>query len=130
MIKWKDDYSLGIKEIDEQHQKLFEIADRAYQILKDDFSIDKFDQVIAILEELKEYAVYHFQTEEAYMQKIGYRKFLSHKVVHDDFIKKVQETDLNKVDENPDKYLLEVLDFIMNWIDDHILGVDKAIVEK
>ena len=93
-------------------------------------SIDKFDQVIAILEELKEYAVYHFQTEEAYMQKIGYRKFLSHKVVHDDFIKKVQETDLNKVDENPDKYLLEVLDFIMNWIDDHILGVDKAIVEK
>ncbi|NLB88014.1 MAG: hemerythrin family protein [Syntrophomonadaceae bacterium] len=130
MIQWKDDYSLGIEEIDKQHQRLFEIADQAYQILKDDFSIDKFDQVIAILEELKEYAVYHFKTEEEYMQKIGYRKFLSHKVIHDDFIRKVQETDLNKVDENPDKYLLEVLDFIVNWIDEHILGVDKAIVGK
>lgn len=128
MIRWKEEYRLGVELIDEQHRKLFEIADRAYQILKDEFTIDKFDQVIAILEELKEYAVYHFKTEEEYMQKIGYRKFLSHKVVHDDFIKKVQETDLNKVDENPDKYLLEVLDFIVKWIDGHILGLDKTIV--
>jgi hemerythrin len=128
MIKWKDEYSLGVEQIDEQHRKLFEIAGRAYDFLKDEFSIDKYDQVVAILEELKDYAVYHFETEEGYMKSIGYRKFLSHKVVHDDFIQKVKDTNLNKVDENPEQYLLEVLNFIVNWIDGHILGMDKKII--
>ncbi len=29
MIKWKDEYSLGVEQIYEQHRKLFEIAGRA-----------------------------------------------------------------------------------------------------
>jgi len=128
MIKWKDEYSLGVEKIDEQHAKLFEIAGRAYDVMKDNFSIDKYDQVVAIFEELKDYAVYHFKTEEEYMQSIGYRKFLSHKVQHDDFVQKVADTDLRKVDENPEQYLLEVLDFIVSWIDQHILGQDRLYV--
>lgn len=130
MIKWKDEYRLEIEVIDEQHAKLFEIAGRAYDIMKDHFSIDKYDHVIAIMEELKNYAVYHFETEEQYMQSIGYRKFLSHKVQHDDFVQKVAGTDLRKVDENPEKYLLDILDFIVSWIDQHILGQDKRFAEK
>ncbi len=128
MIKWKDEYRLGIDKIDEQHAKLFEIAGRAYEIMNDHFSIDKYDQVVAILEELKEYAVYHFKTEEEYLQSIGYRKFLSHKVQHDDFVQKIVDTDLRKVDENPEPYLIEVLDFIVNWIGQHILVQDKQYV--
>lgn len=128
MIKWKDEYSLGIKNIDEQHAKLFEIAGRAYDVMKDNFSIDKYDQVVVILEELGDYAVYHFKAEEEYMQSIGYRKFLSHKVQHDDFVQKVADTDLRKVDENPEQYLLDILDFIVSWIDQHILGVDRLYV--
>ena len=128
MIKWKDEYSLGVEKIDEQHAKLFEIAGRAYDVMKDNFSIDKYDQVVAIFEELKDYAVYHFKTEEEYMQSIGYRKFLSHKVQHDDFVQKIVDTDLRKVDENPEQYLIEVLDFIVNWIGQHILGQDKLYV--
>lgn len=130
MITWKDEYRLGIEKIDEQHAKLFEIAGRAYELMKDHFSIDKYDQVVAILEELKDYAIYHFKTEEAYMQSIGYRKFLSHKVSHDDFVQKVADTDLRKVDENPEQYLLEVLDFIVSWIDHHILGQDRLYVTE
>ncbi len=126
MIKWKEEYSLGIEIIDEQHQKLFEIAGRAYEIMKDQFSIDKYDDIIAIIDELKEYAVYHFQSEEAYMQGISYRKFLSHKVMHDDFVQKINQIDLRQVDENPEKNLLQVLDFIVAWIGEHILVQDKA----
>lgn len=125
MIEWKDEYRLGIANIDEQHRRLFEIAGQAYDLLKDQFSVDKYDQIVAIMEELKDYAIYHFQTEEQYMQSIGYRKFLSHKVMHDDFIQKINNTDLRKVDADPEKYLLEVLDFIVNWIGEHILGQDK-----
>ena len=121
MINWKEEYRIGIKLIDEQHKKLFELANKAFDLLKDDFYIDKYDDIIMILKELKNYAIYHFKSEEDYMESIKYRKILSHKVEHDDFIQKIEEVDIDKIDENQDKYILDLLEFIVNWIDKHIL---------
>lgn len=56
MIKWKDEFSIGIDEIDEQHKKIFDIANEAYDLLKDEFTIDKYDRITELLEELKNYA--------------------------------------------------------------------------
>lgn len=128
MIQWKESYRLGIDEIDDQHKKLFEIANRAYELLKNDFVTDKYDRIVSIIEELKEYTVYHFSFEENYMASINYRKLLSHKVIHDDFIAKISEVDLDNVDENQDEYLMGILDFVVEWIEQHILGTDKLIV--
>lgn len=127
MIKWKEEYTIGVEHIDEQHKKLFEIAGKAYDVMKDSLVTDKYDQIVAILDELKDYTVYHFASEEEYMQKIGYKKFLSHKVEHNDFIEKIKNIDLDKVDEKQDKFILELLDFVVSWIDKHILGMDKMI---
>lgn len=128
MIQWKESYRLGIDEIDDQHKKLFEIANRAYELLKNDFVTDKYDRIVSIIEELKDYTVYHFSFEENYMASINYRKLLSHKVIHDDFIAKITEVDLDNVDENQDEYLMGILDFVVEWIEQHILGTDKLIV--
>lgn len=128
MIQWKDDYRIGVAAIDEQHQKLFEIANRAYQLLKNGLLLDKYDHIIAIFEELRDYTVYHFNSEEEYMASIKYKKLLSHKVYHDDFIEKVNGIDFDQVDENQDKHLMDVLDFVASWIEEHILGHDKKIV--
>lgn len=128
MIKWKDDYLLGIEIIDEQHKELFRIVERAYALLKNEFLTDKYDRIIAIIEDLKNYAVFHFKTEEEYMQKIGYRRLLSHKVQHDDFLEKVSKIDLESVDARQDQYLLDILEFALNWIDKHILQTDKMII--
>jgi len=130
MIKWKEDYKIGIDIIDEQHQKLFEIAGRAYDLLKNNFKMDKYDAIVDIMEELKEYTAYHFKTEEDYMQSSGYKRFFSQKVQHNDFIEKINGIDLKKVDDNQGTYLIEILEFIANWIGEHILGQDKLISEK
>ncbi|MGI6513598.1 MAG: hemerythrin family protein [Syntrophomonadaceae bacterium] len=129
MISWRDEFALGVPEIDEQHKKLFAIANRAYEVLKNELLVDKYDQIVAIFNELKDYTVYHFTFEENYMKSIGYRKFLSHKVQHDDFIERINETDLRQIDENQEQYLIETLEFVVAWIEKHILGVDKKIVE-
>jgi len=127
VIKWKEDYKIGIPQIDEQHQKLFEICDRAYDLLKNRIYLDKYDKIIQILEELKEYTIYHFKFEEDYMQKIGYKKLLSHKVYHNDFIQKINTMDLEKIDHKQDEAILEVLDFVLKWIENHILSEDKKL---
>lgn len=127
MIKWKEEYKVGVEEIDKQHQKLFEISNRAYQLFKNDLLIDKYDQIISVLEELKDYAVYHFKYEEGYMTSIGYKRILSHKVEHNDFIEKVNGVDFNKVDEDQSRYLMDILNFVVRWIEVHILNIDKKI---
>jgi len=125
MIQWKESYRLGIEEIDNQHKKLFEIANRAYELLKNEMLVDKYDHIVSIIEELRDYAKYHFQYEEDYMEKINYRKRLSHKVINNDFVEKMNEINLDQVDENQDQYLMNILDFVVQWIEQHILGTDK-----
>ncbi|NLY42610.1 MAG: hemerythrin family protein [Clostridiaceae bacterium] len=127
MFKWKSEYETGIKLIDEQHKKLFEIANRVYELLMNDLYVDKYDMIIEVINELKDYTVYHFQTEEEYMIRAKYKKFFSHKAEHDEFIKKVKEVDLYSIDNMQNQYLLELLNFIVEWIEKHILEVDKQL---
>jgi hemerythrin len=128
MFKWKQDYVLGVEIIDVQHEKLFEIGERAYQLLKDKFRTDKYDEIVSILAELKDYTIFHFETEEEYMMSIGYKKFLSHKVYHNDFMETINNANLGSIDKNQDEYIMELLGFVAKWIDEHILQQDKQII--
>ena len=128
MVNWKEEYVIGVEQIDEQHKKLIEIADNVYELLKNEFITDKYDKIVEVIEELKNYTIFHFKSEEEYMLSIGHKKFFSHKVEHDEFIEKINSLDLSKVDESQQKYLIEILDFIIKWIDEHIMKKDKLIV--
>jgi hemerythrin len=124
MLKWDERFATGVAHIDEQHRRLFAIANEAYGLLKNDLRVDKYDDIVAILAELRSYTEYHFKSEEEYMLSVGYKKFLSHKAEHADFIARIAAVDLGKVDDNQDGYLRETLDFIGAWITEHILGRD------
>lgn len=130
MFKWKDEYSTGVQIIDEQHRKLFSIANDTFELLKNDFYFDKYNKIITLIEELKAYTLFHFKTEEEYMLSIGYRKFLSHKVQHDDFVNKFKDIDLDRIDKGQNAYIEELLKFIYAWIDEHILVKDRDYVSK
>ena len=127
MVVWKEDYGIGIAAIDAQHQKLFEITNEIYMLLNNDLLTDKYDQIVAVIEELRNYTIEHFAAEEAYMQKINYRKFLSHKAIHNDFIEKIEAVDLSKIDNEQNLYLKEILNFVTDWLISHILQTDKLI---
>jgi hemerythrin len=130
MLKWKTEYETGVGFIDEQHQKLFEIGNRAYELLGNDFFIDKYDRIVDIIEELKSYTLFHFSSEEEYLIKSGYKGFFAHKIEHDDFIKKFDEIDLNRIDQGQNEYIIELLNFISSWISEHILKKDQQHSHK
>lgn len=127
MLKWKDEYSIGVEEIDNQHKHLFEIGNSAYELLKDEFKIDKYDEVIDIIEQLREYTQFHFKAEEEYMLEKKYIGYFEQKKQHDAFIKKINSVDLRNIDQDQDKYIKDLLEFVFNWIIDHILKKDKMI---
>jgi hemerythrin len=130
MLVWKNEYSIGVDIIDKQHVHLFEIGNQAYDLLKNELRIDKYDEVILILEDLRQYTKFHFQTEENYMMKINSPQLPSQKIEHAEFIKKIYDIDFRELDENTNKYLDDILSFIFNWILDHVLHKDKLITQN
>ena len=129
MYEMKEEYKIGVEHIDEQHKKLFELADKAYMLLKDDFSIDKYDKIVHILEELKDYTIFHFKSEEEYMESINYKRLFSQKIEHEKFIKVLEDVNYNEIDENQDESLVKILNFLNDWLVEHILKTDKLIVQ-
>lgn len=127
MYVFKDEFRTGHENIDREHQKLFEIADKAYETLMDDFIPDKYDYIVAILKELMEYATTHFEHEEEYMMGIHYKRLFSHKAEHTEFLEKISGYNLSEVDERQKDVILGLLDFLNDWLIHHILEKDMLI---
>lgn len=130
MLKWKDEFSIGVDLIDTQHKHLFEIGNDANELLKNEFCVDKYDKIIQVLEDLRQYTKYHFNCEEEYMLKNNFSRYEIQKKQHDSFIKKIDSINLEQIDNDQEKYLKDLLVFVFNWVLDHILQEDKLITKK
>lgn len=116
--EFTDDYLTGIELIDKEHEHLFEIANETYDLLKNEFVTDKYDRIVALLEELKDYTKTHFAHEEEYMKSINYQYIWSEIHQHRTFEKKLDDIDLKKLDDSQQEYILEILDFLTKWLVD------------
>lgn len=127
MYEMKQEYLTGIKQIDEEHVRLFEIAEEAYQLRKNEFIPDKYDNIREILRQLKEYTFIHFENEEKYMESIQYKRRFTQKMQHDAFRRKLDDIDIESIDEGSDEIIDEILQFLTDWLVEHILHTDKLI---
>lgn len=127
MYEMKEEFKTGIPFVDEQHKKLFDIAEETYQLLKNDFAIDKYDKILVLIDQLKDYSVYHFETEEKYMKEINYCDLPIQEHQHSAFIDKLNNFDLSKIDDDQDEYIISILNFLSEWLIDHIFAFDKKI---
>ena len=81
----------------------------------------------SVLKELQQYVVYHFKTEESLMKMYNYPDLNKHTLEHEGAIQKVNklvldyERDLQTVD-------IELLKFLSDWIQNHILQVDRKYI--
>ncbi|MBQ8822599.1 MAG: bacteriohemerythrin [Lachnospiraceae bacterium] len=124
------EYYTGIELVDAQHARLFEIINEADKLIKAELLHDKYDEIVHILNVLKDYTVTHFTDEEAYMERIGYEGLSAQKVAHMSFVDMLNQVNLDNVDDNQQEYLEELVVYLKNWLIVHILKVDKRIPVK
>ncbi|MHC4269654.1 MAG: bacteriohemerythrin [Planctomycetota bacterium] len=122
MIEWDDEkYSVGISKIDSEHKKFIDTINRA--ILVDQNSNHPKEDVMEVLNEMKEYADTHFATEETYMVKFNYSDYESHRKKHQDFI--IETTAFFDKITNGDRQLIsEILEHLKSWLVNHIQDTD------
>jgi len=129
MYEMKKEYLTGIEMIDEEHAMLFEIADKLYNLLNDQFIPDKYDYILEVIDDLKEYSKKHFADEEEYMESINYKRMFTQKIQHAEFIEKMNSYHPDKIDEAQRDACIDILEFINTWLVEHILENDLLIAE-
>ena len=121
LVEWKNTYSVNISEIDNQHKKLIGLINEFH----DAMIISKGREILSkILKELIDYTEYHFATEEKYFDQYGYPESEIHKGQHRKLIKKANELQM-KHESGEYVITLDVMNFLRDWLQDHILGSDK-----
>lgn len=128
--EFTDDYLVGIALIDEEHKELFRIVDSANRLVKSYDASSSYDKIVDILNELKEYTKQHFSDEEEYMEGIGYSGLAAQKRAHEAFVDKLENIDLDEIDEEPQEYLQHLIEFLLSWLINHIMLTDKKIAEN
>lgn len=129
-----DYYHIGIAEIDQEHDRLFELANQAYALLHDEKPQDKRQNIIHIMSELIAYTQTHFSHEEAYMHEIGYSNREAHIAQHRQFEAKMSEVDFNvleasTIDDQVD-VLKDLLNFLGDWLINHIISEDMRFAKE
>ena len=122
-----EEYITDIPLIDKEHKELFRIIGDVHRVITDEFIPDKYDEIVRLLEELKEYTKFHFQDEELYMESINYSGLEAQKRAHDAFVTRLEEMDLEHIDEHQQEALEEIMEFLTEWLVNHILNSDKKI---
>lgn len=124
-IKWTDELSVHVSEIDSQHQNLISLIN----MLHDAMLARKGKEVLSeTLDQLASYTVYHFTTEENYMKQFNYIGLPPHKREHDTFVAKVQDF-IRDYEANRLGLSLEILNFLRDWVKNHIMGTDRKYSE-
>ncbi len=122
-----DEYKTGIDLVDEEHKELFRIIGEVSQVINNDFIPDKYDEIVSLLEQLKNYTKFHFSDEEKYMESIQYEGLPAQRRAHDAFVNRLEEMNLEQIDEHQQETLEELMVFLTEWLVNHILYMDKKI---
>lgn len=128
-FEWNNIFETNLKDVDKQHHHLVDIINRFTEHLTEGRIESKEIQII--FKELAEYADYHFKEEETLMSEmaIDERHIDFHILEHEKFLEEVNALQVRpSPDEIPALRLL--MDFLINWLVYHILGVDQRMARQ
>lgn len=124
-ILWKDDLSIGVDQIDNQHKELIARIDGLFEACNNGKGKE---EVLKVIDYLGEYVVTHFSDEEVLQKKYGYPEYDNHKKMHTQFIKdfEVLKGNLDKDGVSP-SLIIKMNKLLIDWLLNHIKKADKAL---
>ena len=120
-LAWKDEYSVGLDSIDQQHRKLINLINQLTTAIEYSTG-EEFER--EALSELVDYTKTHFTYEEGLMEDNGYPHFEAHKAQHRAMIAEVEAV-LAEYEKDQDTAMRHAVDFLKDWLIHHINGTDK-----
>ena len=122
-LQWQNELNIGVPEIDAEHRYLVALVNNLYEkISANSMEGNLTDTFVHLIR----YVDRHFKNEEGLMQIAGYPALQEHQKQH--------ESLEDRVSELAESYLTggehinaETMDFLKDWVTDHILKEDAKI---
>jgi len=112
---WKEEYGVGVPELDDQHRYLFRLGNSIQD------SADS--EVEAYAHKLYIYTKKHFVAEESHMSEISFPLVVEHMKLHNALLRDLNTILHGVVSKGEDFEKLKL--FFLNWLVEHILYHDK-----
>ncbi|RKZ70541.1 MAG: hemerythrin-like metal-binding protein [Gammaproteobacteria bacterium] len=123
LVEWRDEFKIGIEEVDFEHQELIELINELYAEAK------KEDSALAVMDCLEEIFAKisaHFALEEKVMRDLQYDEYEDHKEDHELLLDSIMDI----MDEYADDTGLdeeEFADRLNNWFVRHFSTKDARM---
>jgi len=122
-MKWSEEFSVGDKEMDLQHQRIIGMINRLMS-MTGSVTIHS-ETVTKLIDEMSQYTKIHFAAEERMMEDATFEGLEEHKLQHQWFKARVNEYSVS-LRSGARTTAEELLLFLSNWWRNHILVEDMA----
>lgn len=118
---WSKDLETGIEILDDQHKKFLMHANRFIIKIK---AGKAAEGIWEEFEFIKDYLMYHFQTEETFLYEKNYDKYGEHQAEHLQMKFRTKMVGNALKENDPEKAVKEFVEFVNEWVINHILKSD------
>jgi len=128
---WSSRFETGLREVDLQHANLVRMINSLSQLAIEGTT---HEALMALLDELQDYAGYHFKTEEELMRRhaLSEEFITSHAHAHQSLSEQIVA--VRNLALNPDTTIAaaiaSLLPFLMKWLLFHVLGADMRMAHE
>ena len=123
IFQWTNEYAVGVRQIDEEHQRLFALAESLHQAMLEGLGKAILQDLLA---SLVAYTCYHFAHEEQLMERIRYPDYRQHREQHHELRQRVREIQ-GRFSSGEMTMTIEVMQFLMEWLRRHTTTSDRGI---
>ena len=118
-MDWQDEYSLDIREIDDQHKKLIGY----FSAIETSVRLDRgWSEIHFGISRLRTFAKVHFEFEEALLRMFGYPQSTQHEEEHRHFFTQLKAIEQRSAGRRADE---DIVKFLSDWLTRHILVTDR-----
>lgn len=122
LFPWKDEYSVGVEKLDQEHRKLLGFLNELYSAMEAGKGRETLGKVLS---QLVDYTRTHFASEESLMKLYGYEGYASHKAKHDKMAGHVASL-VKQFESGEISSPIQITNFLKDWLARHIMETDKA----
>ena len=124
LMVWKEQYRLGIVAIDVQHRALLDLTNKLHKAA---MRAEDAADIDSAMEDLLNYATFHFTFEERMMENCGYPFFEEHRKTHSELLDQLKGL-LAYVADGQMELNERVMNFLQGWLTHHIVSSDRYYV--
>jgi hemerythrin len=118
-MMWKDEYALGVQEIDNQHETLLELITEFEKAVE---GRAHWNTVQPLVAKAREFVKFHFAVEESLMQIVAYPQFVAHRAEHQFILEKFAILEQRVLRQEMNAQLLPL---VHSWLFRHSINSDQ-----